>query len=427
MTQRHAPHFPIDTYKLANGLTVVLGEDHDAPIVATNLWYHVGAKDEEPGRTGFAHLFEHMLFEGSAHVGDRAYISAIQRLGGDVNGSTGPDTTNYYETVPSEYLPLALWLESDRMGWLLPAMTQEKLDNQRSVVKNERSWRYDNQPYGLWLESFLELSYPEDFPYRHSVIGSMEHLDRASLDDIERFFKTYYTPRNAVLSVVGDFEPDEAKRWIEAYFGEIPGGPPTPRVQARFSGQAGEKRREFHDPVQAARVLLGYHVPAIGDPEHYAASVLTDVLAAGRSSRLYMEMVYRRQMAQQASSFVYPMELTSALFLDGMAKPEGGHEEIEAALLVEVEKLQQEAPSDREMDRIRNQIASHQYHSLQTVNGRADSLSEAVTYFGDPSRAFSEVDRYIAVTGSDVQQAAQKFLKADNRTVITYIPSGKEA
>lgn len=273
MTNPSTPAFPIETYKLSNGLTVNLSQDSTAPIVATNLWYHVGAKNEEPGKTGFAHLFEHMLFEGSAHVGDKAFIPSIQRLGGDVNGSTGPDTTNYYETLPAEHLPLALWLESDRMGWLLPSMTQEKLDNQRSVVKNERSWRYDNQPYGLWLETYLEMSYPDDFPYHHSVIGSMEHLDGASLADIEHFFRTFYTPNNAVLSVVGDFNPAEAKSLIEGYFGEIASGPPPPRVTTKFEGQRREKRHIFRDPVQASRVFIGYHIPEIGHPDHYAASV----------------------------------------------------------------------------------------------------------------------------------------------------------
>ncbi|MBI5836483.1 MAG: insulinase family protein [Candidatus Eisenbacteria bacterium] len=422
MTRPAGLQFPIATQRLDNGLTVVLSEDHGAPIVATNLWYHVGSKNEPAGKTGFAHLFEHMLFEGSQHVPDKSFIPTIQRLGGDVNGSTGTDTTNYYETVPSEHLPLALWLESDRMGWLVPAMNQEKLDNQRSVVKNERRWRYENQPYGLWLENFLELAYPEGYPYRHPVIGSMEDLDSASLKDIERFFTTYYTPDNAVLSVVGDFEPREALRLVDHYFGSIPRGPGKPPVTATFQGQHGEQRRTLRDKVQLARVFLGFHAPAITEPDFHAAMVLTDVLSAGKSSRLYKRMVYEKQIAQQATSFLYPMELTSVIFLEASGKPGGTPEVLEDALLREIEGLKNSAPPEREMERIRNQIATHHYYALQTVNGRADQLSECAIHFGDPRRLLTEVDRYLAVTAREVQEAAHRYLRPENRTVVTFVP-----
>ncbi|HVP39590.1 MAG TPA: pitrilysin family protein [Candidatus Saccharimonadales bacterium] len=422
MARPRGPQFPIETHRLDNGLTVVLSEDHGAPVVATNLWYHVGSKNEPAGKTGFAHLFEHLLFEGSQHVPDKSYIPTIQRLGGDVNGSTGPDTTDYYETVPSEYLPLALWLESDRMGWLVPAMSQEKLDNQRSVVKNERRWRYDNQPYGRWLEHFLELAYPEGFPYRHPVIGSMEDLDSASLADVERFFETYYAPENAVLSVVGDFRPRDALRRVEKNFGAIPRGPGKPPVTAVFPGQSGEQRRVVPDRVQLPRVYLGFHAPGIGDPGMYPASVLTDVLSAGKSSRLYLRLVYEQQIAQHASSFLYPMELDSLIFLEASAKPGGSPEALEAALLAEIRALQEAPPPAREMERIRNQIATHQYFALQSVNGRADQLSECAIHFGDASRMLTEVERYLEVTAEEVQAAAQRLLVPENRTVVTFVP-----
>jgi zinc protease len=422
MPRPRGPQFPIETHRLDNGLTVVLSEDHGAPVVATNLWYHVGSKNEPAGKTGFAHLFEHMLFEGSQHVPDKAYIPTIQRLGGDVNGSTGTDTTNYYETVPSEHLPLALWLESDRMGWLVPAMNQEKLDNQRSVVKNERRWRYENQPYGLWLENFLELAYPEGHPYRHSVIGSMRDIDSASLGDIETFFQTYYTPDNAVLSVVGDFEPRQALRLVDDYFGPIPKGPGKPPVVAPPLGQREERRRTVADKVQLAGVFMGYHAPGIDDDELYVASVLTDVLAIGKSSRLYHRLVYERQIAQQASCSVYPMELSSVIFVEAFGKPGEPPEPLEAALREEIRRLQETPPTEREMERIRNQIATHQYYGLQTVNGRADQLSECAIHFGDATRALTEVDRYLAVTAQQVQDAARRYLVPESCSVVTFVP-----
>src|ERR687886_1579338 len=225
---------PIETYHLPNGLRVTLSEDHSAPVVAVNLWYHVGSANERPGRTGFAHLFEHMLFQGSANVGANEHFELIQRAGGTLNGSTWLERTNYFETVPSNYLALALWLEADRMGALLPAMTQGKLDTQRDVVKNERRWSVDNQPYGSWMERLPALAFPPEHPFHHSLIGSMEDLSAASLDDVAAFFATYYTPDNAVLSIAGDFDPAEARRLVEEYFGPIPRGkgkPPLPPME----------------------------------------------------------------------------------------------------------------------------------------------------------------------------------------------------
>src|SRR5688572_26673305 len=221
---------PHERYKLDNGLRVILARDPDVPVVAVNLWYSVGSRNERPGRTGFAHLFEHMMFQGSANVPETAHFALIEKAGGSLNGSTWLDRTNYFETVPSNYLELALWLESDRMGWLLPAMTQQKLDNQRDVVKNERRWRVDNQPYGDWDERIQELVYPENHPYHHSVIGSMADLDAASLEDVEQFFRTFYAPNNAVLTVCGEFDDSIIRDLVERYFGDIPPGPPIPEI-----------------------------------------------------------------------------------------------------------------------------------------------------------------------------------------------------
>src|SRR5918998_1270585 len=280
---------PIETFRLPNGLFVTLSEDHTAPIVAVNLWYHVGSANERPGRTGFAHLFEHMLFQGSADVGANEHFELVQRAGGTLNGSTWLDRTNYFETVPSNQLELALWLEADRMGRLLPAMTQQKLDTQRDVVKNERRWSVDNQPYGTWWGRLPALSYPPEHPFHHSLIGSFEDLDAASLEDVAGFFATYYVPDNAVLTVAGDFEPSEAKRLIE----------------------------ELYAPIVSA-ALLGQR----------------------QGSRLYRSLVRERQVASEVSAFTYDLAKGSdILVLDAVARPETDVATLETALIAEVDRL----------------------------------------------------------------------------------------
>ncbi len=259
-------HLPVETFRLANGLFVTVSEDHTAPIVAVNLWYHVGSANERAGRTGFAHLFEHMLFQGSAHVEANEHFELIARAGGTLNGSTWLDRTNYFETVPSNQLALALWLEADRMGQLLPAMTQQKLDTQRDVVKNERRWSVDNQPYGTWWEKLPALAFPSDHPFHHSLIGSMEDLSAASLDDVVAFFSTYYAPDNAVLSIAGDVDLAEARRLVEYYFGPIPrGGPRPPLPPMELPPRFGASRREVvADDVRLPRLYLAFRIPPFG-------------------------------------------------------------------------------------------------------------------------------------------------------------------
>jgi len=287
---------PIETYRLPNGLLVTLSEDRTAPIVAVNLWYHVGSANERPGRTGFAHLFEHMLFQGSAHVAANEHFELVQRAGGTLNGSTWLDRTNYYETVPSNQLALALWLEADRMGQLLPAMTQEKLDTQRDVVKNERRWSVDNQPYGTWWERLPALCYPEGHPFHHSLIGSMEDLSEASLEDVATFFRTYYTPDNAVLTIAGDFDPAEARALVERYFAPIPGGAGTPPLPPMALPRTfGETLREtVEDEVMLPRLFLGFRSPAFGSDAYYAASMCSAVLGLRNGSRLHRALVRER-------------------------------------------------------------------------------------------------------------------------------------
>src|SRR5687768_17602666 len=331
---------PIETFRLDNGLFVVLSEDHTAPLVAVNLWYHVGSANERPGRTGFAHLFEHMLFQGSASVGANEHFELVQRAGGTLNGSTWLDRTNYFETVPSNQLELALWLEANRMGYLLPAMTQQKLDTQRDVVKNERRWSVDNQPYGTWWERLPALAFPPEHPFHHSLIGSMEDLNAARLEDITHFFATYYTPDNAVLSIAGDFDPAEARALVEQFFGGIPRGrgkPPLPNmtVPARF----GEWRREtVPDAVMLTRLFLAFRIPPYGTEEHEAASIAAAVLGLKRGSRLHRALVRERQVAAEASAFTFDLTKGSDLLvLDVTARPEIDGEALEREVGREVD------------------------------------------------------------------------------------------
>src|SRR5205823_5801786 len=284
-------------------------EDHTAPITAVNLWYHVGSANEKPGRTGFAHLFEHMLFQGSEHVGSNEHFELIQRAGGTLNGSTWLERTNYYETVPSNQLALALWLEADRMGYLLPAMTQEKLDTQRDVVKNERRWSVDNQPYGTWWERLPALAFPDDHPFHHSLIGSMEDLSAASLDDVRQFFAAYYRPDNAVLTVAGDFDRDETMMMIERHFGPItsgPAGPPLPDMS--LPDVFGQWKREVvEDTAMLPRLFLAFRSPPLGTDGYYAASVAGAILGSRKGSRLYRRLVRERQVASEASAFTFDL------------------------------------------------------------------------------------------------------------------------
>ena len=345
---------PIDTFRLPNGLFVTLSEDHTAPLVAVNLWYHVGSANERAGRTGFAHLFEHMLFQGSANVAANEHFELVQRAGGTLNGSTWLDRTNYFETVPSNQLALALWLEADRMGRLLPAMTQQKLDTQRNVVKNERRWSVDNQPYGTWWEKLPALAFPPDHPFHHSLIGSMEDLSEASLDDVAQFFATYYTPDNAVLSIAGDFDPDEARRLVEEYFGPIARGadrPPLPpmTVPPTF----GEWRREVvSDAVMLPRLYLAFRSPVFGSEAYYAASVTGAILGMRRGSRLHRTLVRERQVAAEATAFTFDLPKGSDLLvIDVTARPGVEAEVMEREVAREIDVVQTDGVTSDELER----------------------------------------------------------------------------
>ena len=421
---------PIETFRLDNGLFVTLSEDHTAPLVAVNLWYHVGSANERTGRTGFAHLFEHMLFQGSASVGANEHFELIQRAGGTLNGSTWLDRTNYFETVPSNQLELALWLEANRMGYLLPAMTQQKLDTQRDVVQNERRWSMDNQPYGTWWERLPALCFPPSHPFHHSLIGSMSDLDAASLEDIEQFFATYYTPDNAVLSIAGDFDPDEARRMVERHFAPIPRGgrkPPLPDM-ALPPTLGGSLREVVPDDVVLPRLFLAFRSPVFGSEDYYAASVCGAILGLRKGSRLHRRLVRERQIAAEAQAFTYDLTKGSDLLvLDVTARPETSAEELERAVHEEVDRLRDEGVTADEVARAVTLVETELIVSLQSAGDRADKLSLFATYFGDPSLVNAQAARYREVTVERVNAFARARLGADNRASLLYVPRDAQA
>ena len=416
---------PIETFRLENGLLVSLSEDHTAPLVAVNLWYHVGSANEREGRTGFAHLFEHMLFQGSAPVEANEHFELIQRAGGTLNGSTWLDRTNYFETVPSNQLALALWLEADRMGQLLPAMTQQKLDTQRDVVMNERRWSVDNQPYGTWWERLPALAYPPEHPFHHSLIGSFEDLAAAELDDVAQFFATYYTPDNAVLSIAGDFDPAEARALVERFFGVIPRGrgrPPLPDMS--LPPRFGEwKRAIVPDAVMLPRLFLAFRIPPFGTAEHDAASIAGAVLGLKKGSRLYRALVRQRQVASEISAFTFDLAKGSDLLVaDVTARPEISGEALEQEVAREIDDLRSSGVSQDELERAIALTETQLVVSMQSAGERADRLSLFATYFGDPSLANEQVERYRAVTRDRVNSFIAAHLGEDNRASLLDVP-----
>ena len=420
------PQIAIERRRLDNGLRVVLSRDPRAPLVAVNLWYSVGSKHEKLGKTGFAHLFEHMMFQGSANVEKGQHFSMVQAAGGTLNASTWLDRTNYFETLPGHELELALWLEADRMASLLPAMTQEKLDNQRDVVKNERRWSVDNQPYGSWDEKMQALVYPEAHPYHHSTIGSMEDLSAASLDDVGEFFSTYYTPNNAVLTVAGDFETDEAMAMIERHFGPIPANPDLPSPpDMRVDALIGEAVREtVPDQVPLPRIYLASRIPPFGTDAFDALDVAADILGAGRASRLYASLVREQRLAQDASVFVFPIVGGASIFATWVTARPGVHvESLEAATLAEIDRLAADGPTDADLERVNNLHAAHVAGALERISERADRLSMYTCLFDEPERINEETSRWEAVDAGRVSEALRSFLRADNRVTLTYVPA----
>lgn len=421
---------PIESFTLPNGLFVTLSEDRSVPLVAVNLWYHVGSANERNGRTGFAHLFEHMLFQGSAHVGANEHFELVQRAGGTLNGSTWLERTNYYETVPSNQLALALWLEADRMGELLPAMTQEKLDTQRDVVKNERRWSVDNQPYGTTLEKLQEISFSREHPFHHSLIGSMEDLSQASLEDVAEFFSTYYVPDNAVLTVCGDFDPTDARRLIEEYFGPIPRGEKaiTRPEMAMPAGYRSPELVRVEDNVGLRRLFLAAPSPAFGSEEYYAGSVCAAILGMGKSSRLFRTLVRENIIAAEVSTFTLDLAKGSDLFVaDVTALPEVSEQKLIDAVDAEFERMIDDGVTQGEVDRASALILTELVKALETASERADRISMFATYFGEPGLVNDQAARYRAVSAEDVTRFARKFLGRDRRSKLLYVPKEEQA
>jgi zinc protease len=419
---------PVERHRLSNGLRVTLSLDHSIPIVGVNLWYAVGSRNERPGRTGFAHLFEHMMFQGSANVPKNRHSELIERAGGSLNASTWFDRTNYYETLPSNHLELALWLESDRMGWMLPAMTQEKLENQQGVVKNERKERYDNQPYGDWDERIQALVFPSDHPYHHSVIGSMEDIGAATLEDVAEFFRTFYVPNNAVLTLAGDFDSDSALDLIDRYFGEIPAGAPIPPLPGTVDipPVIGDTvRDEVVGDVPLPRIYMAVRVPPITAESFQTAEVAATVLGGGKASRLYRSLVREKRVAKDVLVYPFPLQTSASLLLFWVTGYPGAKvETLERALLDELEELTSVGQS--ELDRAVALTETHLMRNLQQVGGRADLLSMFDQTFDDPARLNTEIDRVRAVTRSQVRNFGEEFLGPNNRAFLTYIPGDGE-
>jgi predicted Zn-dependent peptidase len=417
---------PVESYRLPNGLHVVLSEDHTAPIVAVNLWYHVGSANERAGRTGFAHLFEHMLFQGSANVAANEHFECVQRAGGTLNGSTWLDRTNYYETLPSNQLAIALWLEADRMARLLPAMTQPKLDTQRDVVKNERRWSVDNQPYGTWWEKLPALCFPPEHPFHHSLIGSMDDLDAASLDDVAEFFRTFYTPDNAVLTIAGDFESAVARQLVAEHFGSIPRGsgrPPLPDMTVPFTFGA-PVREVVEDACALPRVFVASRMPVLGSDAYYAGSVLSAILGLRTGSRFERSLVRAQRVASSASCFTFDLSKGADLFVaDVTALPGVAPETLERAVHAELDRVLEGGVTDAEVARAVALTETHFVTSLQSAAERADQLSRFATYFGEAALVNTQPARYRAVTAEAVSDFARSYLPLHNRATLLYVPA----
>jgi zinc protease len=419
------PAIKIEEYNLKNGLRVILHEDHSTPIAAVNLWYHVGSKNEVPGRTGFAHLFEHMMFQGSKNY-NSDYFKPLDAAGALVNGSTNGDRTNYYELVPSNFLEQALFLESDRMSGLLETMTQEKLDNQRDVVKNERRERYENPPYGTAFEKISALVYPKDHPYHWTTIGSLDDLTAASQDDVKAFFRKYYVPNNASLVIAGDFDLKQTKAWVEKYFGSIKRGENVTRpnpVQPKIEGTI---RKEYEDSVQLPRLYMVWHTVPAGHKDEAAIDFLSSILSTGRGSRLQSKLVFDKQMVQDVSASHPTREIAGTFQITATARPGKSLGEIEAEINAEIERIKKEPPTMEEISRALSRRESLAIFGLQTILNKADSINNNATFFGKPNMFQQELDLYGKVTPADVQRVANAYLNADH-LVMSFVPRKNKA
>ncbi len=413
-----------EQYKLPNGLTVILHEDHSAPTTAVVMMYHVGSKNEKPKRTGFAHLFEHMMFQGSAHVADEEHFKLLQEIGATINGSTNEDVTNYFETLPSNYMELGLYLESDRLGFLLPAMTQVKLDNQRDVVKNERRQNVDNVPYGTADEKIAKVMYPDAHPYSWPVIGYMEDLSAAALDDVKDFFRTYYAPNNAVLSIAGDFDAKEARGLVERYFGSIPKGKDFERPKAVPVSISENKSMTFEDKVQLPRLYLSWHSPANFTREDAALKVLGAILSSGKNSPLYKSLVYDQQIAQSVNARANSSEIAGLFQVIVTAKPGKNLTAIKGVVDSLMADMLKKGVTENEIEKALTAQESRIINRAATAFGKANTLANYYCQTGDPANINRQLELFKGITPQEVLSVARKYLTQPSMT-LSVVPQGK--
>ena len=419
---------PFTKRTLANGLDVIVHEDRHVPIVAVNVWYHVGSKNERPGRTGFAHLFEHLMFEGSEHY-NAGYFPPLQQAGALLNGSTNADRTNYWEVVPTSAIDRALWMESDRMGFLLPALTRERFENQRDVVLNERRQSYENRPYGMVMMALSSALYPPDHPYSWMTIGSADDIRAMQLEDVQEFFRTYYHPSNASLVLAGDVETERAFDLAEAYFGEIPRGV---RPAPLFNGAelTSERRLTLEDRVELPRLYLAWHSPAMFSAGDAEMDLVGDLLANGKTSRLYKTLVYEQRVALDVSGYQSSREIGSFFLLVATAAPGHSLTGIASRIDEELQRVVHDGPTVEEMERAVAQAEAHFMYRLQTVGGfggKSDQLNAYNVLKGDPGFFTADLDRYRAATRESVQSVARAYLRLDRRIALSVIPRGQHA
>ncbi|HEX5000014.1 MAG TPA: pitrilysin family protein [Terriglobia bacterium] len=406
--------------RLKNGMRVILSEDHSAPTYSLAVVYNAGARDEKAGRSGFAHLFEHMMFEGSENVGKGEHFSLIENNGGSTNGNTTSDRTLYYETLPANQLDLGLFLEADRMRSL--AITEANFRNQLETVKEERRENYDNQPYGRTYEIMMETAY-DNYAYKHIAIGSMADLNASNVDDARAFFKIYYAPNNAVLSLVGDFKSDDALAKIRTYFEDIPQQPPPPAPDMTEPPQTAERRRTYEDPLaDLTEVDVLFKTPAGNTPEYYALDVIATILGSGKSSRLYQKMVKEKQVAQEVSAYADERRGPGVFALGVTVRPDKDPKEIERLLYEELERLKTEPVKDSEMDKVRMQVKRYMVDQQETTGDRARMLGMFAVFYDDPGLINSLTSKYAAVTPEQIQQVAREYFSEMNRTVVTTVP-----
>jgi zinc protease len=416
---------PFETYKLPNGLTVILSADHSTPTVAVDIWYHVGSKNEAPGRTGFAHLFEHVMFTGSAHVPYGLHDKLTEGVGGNNNGSTTNDRTNYYESVPANYLEAELWLEADRMGFLLDKLDIAKLNAQRDIVKNERRQSYDNQPYGRVSEIYAAAMYPKDHPYSWPVIGSMTDLSAASEEDVKAFFRVYYAPNNATLAVVGDFDPAQAKQWIAKYFSDLPQGKAVERPKVPLGKIEAEKHLVYEDRVQIPRLYIQWPTVGAKYDDDIVLDVMSSILSGARTARLTKALVYDAKIAQNVGAFQRTNEDVGEFQVVVIPLPGHSLTELEAAVDSVLQKFLTEGPTAEEMQKATSGAELSFLSGLESNLGKANQLIDGSVFHGDPGYFKTEYQKTMSVTAADVKRVANQYL-GKGRVVLSVVPKGKK-